>query len=180
MNALDLFDLSAFQALVALREALQHHPLEGLAVRGEDDTIRVNIQRQLDKQGRRWREQRQGRLWVIDVEALATQPTGVQRPPVLVLRSAFAPGDRALGRRLLVDTLRALDRGVPWLCLAHEALDLLEDPSAMETLEGLREEGIPVFISTASRQYLGLSAPFPDLADEAWQGALGRGELTVL
>lgn len=177
--ALDLFDMTAFQALVQLREALQSHPLGGLLVRGQDETIRVNVQRQLEKQGRRWREEKQGRAWVLAVEPLSAGAKA-KRAPVLLLRSAFTPGDRALGRRLLIQTLRVLDRGVPWVCLAHEALELLEDEEALAALEVLREEGVAVFLSAGSRQYLGAAPRFPDLQDEAWQEPYGRGELTVL
>lgn len=177
--ALDLFDVTAFQALVQLREALQANPLAGLLLRGQDETIRANLQRQLEKQGRRWREEKQGRAWVLAVEPLGSGALA-KRPAVLLLRSAFTPGDRALGRRLLIQTLRALDRGVPWVCLAHEALELLEDEEAVGVLHQLREEGVAVFLSAGSRQYLGVQALFPDLADEAWQEPYGRGELTVL
>ncbi len=177
---LDLFDLSAYQALVALREMIQTHPLAGFVVRGEDDTIRANVQRQLEKQGRRWAEQRQGRTWQLEVESLGSSSALPKRPPVLVLRSAFTPGDRALGRKLLLQTLRNLDRGVPWVCLAHEAVELLDDEEAVETLHALREEGIAIFLSAVSCQFHGKAMVFPELGDEAWQTAYGRGELTVL
>lgn len=179
-RTLDLFDVSAYQALVALREMLQRHPLEGFTVRGEDDTIRANVERQLEKQGRRAKESRQGRHWLLVVEPLGHGGALAKRPPVLLLRSAITPGDRALGRRLLLQTLRTLDRGVPWVCLAHEALALLEDEEAMEILHHLRDEGIAVFMSPASRHFHRAEAVFPDLADEVWQGPYGRGELTVL
>jgi hypothetical protein len=177
---LDLFDLSAYQALVALRDMLQAHPLASFMVRGEDDTIRANVQRQLEKQGRRWTEQKHGRSWQLEVESLGSSSALPKRQPVLVLRSAFTPGDRALGRKLLLQTLRNLDRGVPWVCLAHEAVELLEDETAMEALHALREEGIAIFLSATSCQFYGKTMVFPELSDDAWQAAYGRGELTIL
>jgi hypothetical protein len=99
----------------------------------------------------------------------------------MLLRSAFAPGDRALGRRLLLDLLRNLDTRVPWLGLAHEALELLGDPIAREVLETLQTQGLRVRISIASLAYLGCDGdPFETMEDLEWQGPAGRGELTLL
>ena len=178
---LELRDVTVYQALVALREQLQAEPLAALRVTGSDETVRVNVLRFLEKQGRRVRAEAQGRAWSLEAASLQEAKGSLQRrPPVLVTRAAFTPGDRALGRQLLLGALRHLDRGVAWVCLAHEALDLLEDPLALEALEALRADGLAVFVSEASLAWSGGEAPFPLLKDEVWQAALGRGELTVV
>ncbi|HJW33806.1 MAG TPA: hypothetical protein VJ505_10615 [Holophagaceae bacterium] len=178
---LELLDVTAYQALLALREHLQAHPLQGFRVTGQDELVRGNVVRFLEKQGRRFEASTQGRAWALAVESLATtRGSLVRRPPVLLTRAAFAPGDRALGRQLLLGVIRTLDRGVSWLCLAHEALQLLEDPMALEAFEALREDGMAVFVSEASVAWHGGGAPFPLMKDEVWQEAMGRGELTVL
>ena len=100
---------------------------------------------------------------------------------MLLLRSAFAPGDRALGRQLLLGVLEHLEEGTPWILLAHEALELLEDPRALEILHNLRDRGIPVRLSRRSQEYLGHSgAPFEPMEDAEWQSILARGGLNVL
>ncbi|HJV88880.1 MAG TPA: hypothetical protein VJ623_01135 [Holophagaceae bacterium] len=178
---LELLDVTAYQALLAVREHLQANPLQAFKVTGQDDLIRGNVARFLEKQGRRYEPSTQGRTWVLAVDSLATTKGSlVRRPPVLLTRAAFTPGDRALGRQLLLGVVRTLDRGVAWLCLAHEALELLEDPMALEALEALREDGLAVFTSEASVAWHGGGTPFPLMKDEVWQEALGRGELTVI
>ncbi len=178
---LELLDVTVYQALVALREQLQAEPLAALRITGSDETVRVNLLRFLEKQGRKVTPQGQGRLWVLEVASLQAAKGSLQRrPPVLLTRAAFTPGDRALGRQLLLGALRHLDRGVAWVCLAHEALDLLEDPLALEALEALRGDGIAVFQSEASTAWTGAEGTFPLLKDEVWQQALGRGELTLI
>jgi hypothetical protein len=107
--------------------------------------------------------------------------TSPAQRPVLLLRSAFAPGDRALGRRLLLETLARLEPGVPWVCLAHQALELLDDPGALAILEDLRARGIPVRLSASSLVYGGQEpAGFDLVPDEGWQKLLVRGGVTVL
>ena len=105
--------------------------------------------------------------------------------PLLLLRSAFSPGDRALGRRLLLGVLRHIDPSTPWIALAHEALELLQDPMALEQLAQLRDAGTPVKLSKESLAYLRLSPtpshmPFEILEDATWQAMLARGEITVI
>lgn len=178
---LELLDVTAYQALLALREHLQANPLQGFRVMGQDELVRGNVMRFLDKQGRRYEPSTQGRTWILAVESLtSTRGSLVRRPPVLLTRAAFTPGDRALGRQLLLGVIRNLDRGVTWICLAHEALELMEDPMALEAIEALREDGMAVFVSEASAAWHGGGVPFPLMKDEVWQEAMGRGELTVL
>jgi hypothetical protein len=110
---------------------------------------------------------------------MVPQPPAVL--PVLLLRSAFAPGDRALGRRLLLETLSHLPTGTPWLCLAHQAVELLEDPMAQEVLQTLRSRGIPVRFSRISLTHAGLDAGNSEvMGDETWQKLLASGSVTVL
>ncbi len=86
-----------------------------------------------------------------------------------------------MGRRLLLATLAHLEPGTPWLCLAHQAVELLDDPGAVAILEGLRGRGIPVQVSAASLVHGG-QAPmgFEQVADDDWQKLLARGGVTVL
>ena len=191
---LELLDVTVFQALLELRSLLAEHPGEPLRVEGEDDLLRVNVTGFLEKQGRSVRLLRQGPLWVLAVAAtappvplVAVVPVAAPHPPspalrpVLVLRSAFAPGDRALGRRLLLETLAHLEPGTPWLCLAHQAVELLEDPGAVAVLNDLQARGIPVRASAASLTHLGQGqGGFDAVPDEEWQRLLARGGLTLL
>lgn len=183
---LELLDVTVFQALLELRGLLGDHPGEPMRIRGEDDLLRVNVAGFLEKQGRTARLIRQGGQWELQV-AQAARPVPLVSPaapairPVLLLRSAFAPGDRALGRRLLLETLSHLEPGTPWLCLAHQAVELLEDPGAVAILEGLRGRGIPIHISAASLAHGGQeTAAFDLVPDDGWQKLLARGGVTVL
>jgi hypothetical protein len=186
---LELRDVTVFQALVELRALLAEHPGEALRIEGRDETLRVNVASFLERQGLRARSSSQGSQWVLEVaggarpQVAAGAPAAVEAPhrPVLLLRSAFAPGDRALGRRLLLETLGHLEPGTPWLCLAHQALELLEDPVAIEVLEAVQARGIPVQVSLASVAHGDLDPiGFPVVPDMGWQGLLARGGLTVL
>lgn len=183
---LELLDVTVFQALLELRGLLNDHPGEAMRVRGEDELLRVNVLGFLEKQGRAVRSVQQGHQWELQV-AQSMRLTPLAAPvvstarPVLLLRSAFAPGDRALGRRLLLDTLSHLEHGIPWLCLAHQAVELLDDPGAVAILEGLKGRGIPIHVSAASLLHSGQeSQGFDQVPDEGWQKLLGRGGITVL
>jgi hypothetical protein len=200
---LELFDVTVSRALLDVKTAMDRHP--GIAMRilvDADEMLRLNLLRFLERQGRPASVQRQGAHWQLDVPGIPTSvppPREVQPPapqlhrvippppspetlrPMLLLRSAFAPGDRALGRQLLLGVLERLEEGTPWILLAHEALELLEDPRALETLQGLRDRGIPVRLSRRSQEYLGhFGAPFEPMEDAEWQSILARGGLTVL
>jgi hypothetical protein len=183
---LELLDVTVFQALLELKGLLAEHPGEAMRIRGEDDLLRVNVTGYLEKQGRTVRPIRQGGQWELQV-AQGARPVPVVSPvapsiqPVLLLRSAFAPGDRALGRRLLLETLAQLESGTPWLCLAHQAVELLDDPGAVAILAGLRGRGIPIHVSASSLLHGGqASAGFDLIPDEGWQRLLARGALTIL
>jgi hypothetical protein len=192
---LELFDVTVSHALLEVRGALERHP--GLPIRilvDTDEMLRLNLERFLQRQGRSPAVRNQGSHWQLDVPGgPAVEPAAVTKAfqpppraqeelrPVLLLRSAFAPGDRALGRHLLLGVLEALDARTPWLLLAHEALDLLEDPRARTALLGLQDRGIPVRLSQESLHFLGHSgAPFEPMEDADWQTVLGRGGFTVL
>lgn len=197
---LELFDVTVSGALLEVRHALEQHP--GLALRiliAPDEMLRLNLERFLERQGRPASIRAQDGLWQFDVAAgpapLPPPPPAILHPlpavppppaamalrPVALLRSAFAPGDRALGRRLLLGVLERLDPATPWLLLAHEALDLLEDPRALEILQEIQARGISVRLSRESLRFLQQpEAPFAPMDDAEWQSALGRGGLMVL
>lgn len=191
---LELFDVTVSQALVEVRDALDRHP--GLPLRilvGSDELVRTNLLKLLERQGRASTQKAAGRQFQLDVAAgsapapLTPAPLPQAAPataharPVVLLRSAFAPGDRALGRQLLLGVLETLPTTTPWLVLAHDALELLEDPLALASLRALEQQGIPVRLSMTSLIYRGLGDhPFPSVDDGEWQTALGRGEITVV
>lgn len=187
---LELLDVTVFQALLELRSLLAEHPGEALRILGEDEMLRLNVAGFLEKQGRTARAAQQGGQWELLVApasarvitpAAAVVPAPPATRPVLLLRSAFAPGDRALGRRLLLETLSHLESGTPWVCLAHQAVELLEDPLAVAAFEALQARGIPVRVSVASLAHGGTAAEGFDLMpDAAWQKLLARGGLTAL
>lgn len=185
---LELLDVTVFQALLELRALMDEHPGEALVIRGEDETLRLNVAGYLEKQGRPVRLVRSGNPWELQVPAGALSrpappapPPRPAIPPVLLLRSAFAPGDRALGRRLLLETLGQVDSATPWLCLAHQGVELLEDPLAVEALEDLQARGVPVQVSEASLAHAGQDpGAFQVVPDPGWQRLLGQGGLTVL
>ncbi|HJV48870.1 MAG TPA: hypothetical protein VJ549_06315 [Geothrix sp.] len=189
---LELLDVTVFQALLELRGLLNDHPGEALRIQGEDDLVRLNVMGFLEKQGRAVRQIRQGAPWELHVAqgARPVPATSVAPPvaaavpiprPVLLLRGAFSPGDRALGRRLLLETLSHLESGTPWLCLAHQAVELLEDPRALAIFEGLKGRGIPIHVSASSLAFGGQeTGGFDVVPDEGWQKLLIRGGVTVL
>lgn len=196
---LELLDVTVFQALLELRSLLAEQPGAALRILGEDEMLRINVAGFLEKQGRVARLVQQGPQWELLVAAGAVPapvPGGapaVPAPPairpVLLLRSAFAPGDRALGRRLLLETLSHLEAGTPWVGLAHQAVELLEDPLAVAAFEVLQARGIPVRVSVASLAHAGTGAGTGDgtgaggfelMVDAVWQRLLARGGVTVL
>jgi hypothetical protein len=192
---LELFDVTASEALRELQRALDAHPGLALRVIGADEMLLHNVRRFLDRHGRVHRMVQEGpKHWRLEVDARAAEPAPAAAPvpspalqppkpplrPVLVLRSAYLPGDRVLGRRLLLGVLATVPEGTPWVCLAHDALDLLEDLTAMEILEGLEARGIRVCVSEGSRAYHLLAPPFASMADGEWQPLAARGDLTVL
>jgi hypothetical protein len=193
---LELFDVTASQALRELQRAIDTHGTLALRVNGSDEMVLHNVRRFLERNGRPYRVVQDGpRAWRLEVDATgppapASPPAAELRPaflepkptpkPVLVLRSAFAPGDRVLGRRLLLGVLGAVADGTPWVCLAHDGLELLDDPMALEILEALEARGIPIRISETSRAYHLLAPPFASMDDGEWQPMAARGEVTVL
>ena len=190
---LELFDMTASQAVRELQRALESHGALALRISGSEEMVLHNVRRFLERNGRGHRAVQEGaRAWRVDVDPPQAAPAPVQvvaltpafRPPqpkpVLLLRSAFLPGDRVLGRRLLLGVLAEVEDRTPWVCLAHEALELLEDPAAVELLERLEARGIRVLVSEGSRAYHLLSPPFASLPDVQWQALAAHGELIQL
>jgi len=110
--------------------------------------------------------------------APAAPPPPPARLPILLTRSALGQG--GAGRRGLLGILRELDPGVPWLCLALDAVELLEDPQAVRLLEDLRKRGIEVRVSRESQLFPTGDGAFELMEDSQWQRLAGRGEIIVL
>lgn len=192
---LELHDVTVSQAVMELNRVLDQHPELPLRVLlGGGETVLHNLLRFLERQQRKVASTRVGSGWQLDIQPLqALKPLPALQPihapalsvpaprPVLLLRSAFTPGDRDLGRRLLLGVLRNLEPGTPWLALAHEALELLQDPQALEVLAELRNAGVIVRLSKESLSYLRMEAgPFEVMDDKDWQVLMGRGGLVLL
>ncbi len=190
---LELFDVTVSQALTEVNRALEEHPDMPMRVLLEgDEMVLHNLLRFLERQDRKVVSTPMGSHWQLDIAALlsrkplpAPPSLPVVRPPaakpLLVLKSAFVPGDRSLGRLLLLGLLRAVQPPVPWVGLAHEGLELLEDPQALEALEALKARGIPIRISRESLAYMQKGpGPFELLEDSEWQALVARGEAILL
>ena len=100
--------------------------------------------------------------------------------PLLLTRSRLGQGASDSGRRLLLGLLRELDPSVPWIGLALEAMELLEDPQARAALEALQARGTPVRVSRESQLFTLEPAAFEIMEDTQWQRLAGRGELNIL
>jgi len=193
---LELFDVTVSQALTEVNRALETHPHLPVRVLLEGEGMVLhNLLRLLERQERKVVSTPLGSHWQLDIPPLpsrkpiaaALHPLPapvVANPgskPLLVLRSAFVPGDRALGRSLLLGILEAVAPPVPWIGLAHEALDLLDDPLALDVLQGAQARGVPVRLS---RQSLAFTRRTPEafqiLEDAEWQALVARGGATIL
>lgn len=190
---LELGDVTVSQALLEVKAALERHPGMPLRIMGRgDDMFRVNLERFLARLGRPAASHGEARGWRLEVPGGPAVPLPAPEPPrpiplersprpALLLRSAFSPGDRALGRRLLFGVLEALPEGTPWLMLAHEAVELLDDPLAREIFQRLEARGTSVRLSGGSLSYLGRAAEGFQVAEDAdWQALLACGGLTLL
>lgn len=193
---LELFDVSISQGLVKLSETLEAHP--GMHIRillnREDENLLHNLQRFLGREGRRFEVRREGlecRVEVAPSEKVPPPAVEVLHPvqvisaapsrPVLLLRSAFTPGEALLGRRLLLGVLQNLQPPVPWIALAHDALGLLSDQQAMEILREVQERGVRVRLSSDSLLLHDLDpGPFEIIQDIEWQSLLAKGAITLL
>jgi len=112
--------------------------------------------------------------------AQAQRPDAARTPrPLLITRAQLGQGSQDIGRRLLLGVLRELDPAVPWVGLALDGLDLLDDPQAMGLLKTLQGRGTPVRISRES-QLFPREDGFEILEDSLWQRLAGRGGLTLL
>ena len=192
---LELFDVTVSQALTEVKRVLEQHPDLPLRVLLEgEEMVLHNLLRYLERQERKVVSTAMGSLWQLDITPLkvmrtnpALQPlpahvvSGSVPKPLLILRSAFAPGDRALGRRLMLGLLKAVAPPVPWVGLAHEALELLDDPMALEVLEAIKARGVPVRLSRESLAFLRRGpGTFEVLEDGEWQDLAARGSATIL
>lgn len=192
---LELFDVTVSQSLTEVSRVLEQHPdLPVRVLLDGEEMILHNLLRFLERQDRKVVSTPMGTHWQLDIPPLrAARPAPALQPlpapvlpvstprPLLLLRSAFTPGDRSLGRRLLIGLLAAVEPPVPWVGLAHEALELLGDPLALEVLEAVKARGVPVRISRTSLAYERKAhEPFEVLEDEEWQRLAAQGSVTII
>jgi hypothetical protein len=203
---LELFDVTISEALRELHRALEDHPFMPVRILlGHDPMLQHNIQRYLERLGRPGVLLQDGADWRIEVAGAgsgpartppAAQPVAApfQPPipaapqaapaagtrPLLITRSQLGQGSQDIGRRLLLGVLRELDPAVPWLGLALDGLDLLDDPQAMVLLAGLQARGTPVRVSRESQLFPLEPGPFETMEDSHWQRLAGRGAITIL
>lgn len=200
---LELFDLTISQALIEVRNALQKHNCRIRILLPLDDMLRINLERLIEREGRQGQTHQVGSVFQMDLPVSQRPPftpppatplpapvplpapilhveTGAPRH-FLLLHSAYSPGERALGRQLLLGVLEQIEAKGQSLALAHSALELLEDPRAMEILLDLQAKGVKIQVSAGSLRYHGLQAcPFPVVDDALWQKSLAQGLLQVL
>ena len=194
---LELFDVTVSEALREINRALESHPAMPLRILlGGDRMLQHNIQRFLVRLGRQAELRQDGAVWRIDVAGAAVTPhpaTPAPAPPavpipaalagarpLLLTRSSLGNGSQDIGRRLLLGVLRELDPAVPWLGLALDGLELLDDPQAKALLEQLQARGTPVRVSRESQLFPLEPAAFEIMEDSQWQRLAGRGEITIL
>jgi hypothetical protein len=201
---LELFDVTISEALREVDRALATQPALPLRILlGPDPMLRHNVQRLLDRLGRPATQFQEGQVWRVDVAGTARgpaappkapppAPAGAPAPmpaapagpgvrPLLITRSHLGQGSQDIGRRLLLGVLRELDPAVPWLGLALEGLDLLDDPQARTLLDQLQARGTPVRISRESQLFpLDPGLGFEVMEDSRWQRLAGRGEMTII
>jgi hypothetical protein len=186
---LELFDVTVSQAVLELNRLLDAHEGRIRVLLGQDDMVRHNLLRILERRGRHAVATPAGDIWQLDVapgpsissEVSPLGPRVLSRGPrpLLLLRNTL--GEEPLGRRLLLGVLQAIPAELPWLGLALDALSLLADPRAMTVLTELQARGVPVRLSGESLMLSGAEvAPFEVMQDLEWQRLLARGELSVL
>ncbi|MDR3672157.1 MAG: hypothetical protein P4L36_15015 [Holophaga sp.] len=196
---LELFDVTVSEALREINRVLEaHSPMPLRILLGNDPMLRHNVQRFLERLGRPAHLDQDGSNWRFEVAGIpvprpapvpalpapAPPPSLPIHPPpskpLLLTRAHLGQGSQDIGRRLLLGVLRQLDSTVPWLGLALDALELLDDPQARSVLELLQARGIPVRISRESQLFPLEPAAFEVMEDSQWQRLAGRGEITIL
>ena len=196
---LELFDVTVSEALRELSRVLEAHPGRPLRILlGGDEMLLHNVQRFLERSGRPATPVREGGRWRLDLPAAnAPAPAPVPAPaplprlapavfhpapkPLLLTRASLGGGNGGVGRRLLLGVLRELDPAVPWVGLALEATELLEDPEALALLNALQARGTRIRISRESLLFPdGPEGAFEVIQDSQWQRLAGKGDLTVL
>jgi hypothetical protein len=196
---LELFDVTVSEALREISRVLEAHPELPLRILlGGDEMLLHNVQRFLERSGRPAVPVRESGRWRLETApgaAPAPAPAQAQAPlqrvvpavfhppprPLLLTRSSLGSGHGGVARRLLLGVLRELDPQVPWVGLALEATELLEDPEAMALLEALQARGTAIRISRESLLFPdGPGGAFEVIQDSQWQRLAGRGDLTII
>jgi hypothetical protein len=204
---LELFDVTVSAALREIDRAMAANP--GLPLRillGADANLQHNVLRRLERLGRPGVARPEGGGWRLDVPGQAPAavapwpaaavpapaaepapapttepvPPPAAVPPLLLTRAHLGAGGRDSGRRLLLGILRELDPAVPWVGLALDAVELLDDPQALALLEAIQARGVPVRISRESQLFPQESSAFEIMEDSFWQRLAGRGGLTLV
>jgi hypothetical protein len=197
---LELFDVTVSAALREIDRAMAANP--GLPLRillGADANLQHNVQRRLERLGRPAVARPEGGGWRLDVPGQAPAavapwpaagpapaataepaPPPASVPPLLLTRAHLGAGGQDSGRRLLLGILRELDPAVPWVGLALDAVELLDDPQALALLEAIQARGVPVRISRESQLFPQEPTAFEIMEDSFWQRLAGRGGLTLV
>lgn len=193
---LELFDVTVSEALREISRVCEAHPALPLRIlTGGDEMLVHNVQRFLERSGRSAQVLREGGRWRIETRSAEVPAPALRAPdppprvipahapprPLLLTRSALGSGQAGAGRRLLLGLLRELDPQVPWVGLALEAAQLLEDPEALAVLRALEARGTRVRISREGLLFPdGPEVAFEVVEDSEWQRLAGRGELTMI
>jgi TusA-related sulfurtransferase len=197
---LELFDLTVSQAVLEVQRVLDANPGRALRIVMDDEMHKHNVIKLLQKQGLTIQVSSQGQVVTIDVKASKNEAKEGQRPaylppapvksveprpapiqPVLILSSSIGAGDPMVGRRMLLEILRRVDKQIPWVGIAHEGASLVRDPIGLKALKEIMASGVPVRISKESKLfYPDETSGFEAMEDSEWQMLLLKGNITKL
>ena len=188
---LELFDLTVSQAMLEVQRVMDTHPGSPIRIVLDDEMHKLNVVKLLEKKGRSVSISSQGQLETIDVKAekiptflppavvIPIEPRPSPIMPVLILSGAIGTGDQAIGRRLLIEILRRVDKQIPWVGIAHEGASILRDSVGLKVLQDLTALGVPIRISRESKMFFpDETSGFEVMEDSEWQALLLKGGIT--
>jgi hypothetical protein len=195
---LELFDLTVSQAVLEVQRVLDSHPGGAVRIVLDDEMHKHNVIKLLQKKGLTLQVSTQGQVVTIDVKASKSEAREGQKPtylkpavvipaeskpapiqPVLVLSSSIGTGDPMIGRRLLLEILRRVNKQIPWVGIAHDGASLVRDPAGLKVLKDLVASGVLVRISRESKLfYPDETNGFEIMEDSEWQMLLLKGNIT--